>query len=207
MKKRAIIFLSGYLNLKSDYYKNIDYLNYDIFCADGGANYAYELGVIPKLILGDLDSVSEDVISYFKGLGVRIEKFPKSKDFTDGELILEKVCFKYDEVLVLGGLGGRTDHFFTTINMLEKYPNVILEDENEKIFFVKSGMVIKENSGKTISFLPLVEIKGLTLEGFQYEIRNIDVSRASSLCMSNIIKSDNATVRYQNGTIVGIIQK
>jgi thiamine pyrophosphokinase len=207
MKKKAIVFLSGELDVEQNYYKNIDYLEYDVFCADGGANYAYKLGIIPKLILGDLDSVSENVILYFKGLGVPIEKFPKSKDFTDGELILEKVVKKYDKILVLGGLGGRTDHFLTHINMLEKYQNIELEDENEILFFIKNNKKIKGKIGKTISLIPLSDIEGLTLEGFKYEIRNINLSRTSSLCMSNIIISDDTLIKYGKGSIIGIIQK
>jgi thiamine pyrophosphokinase len=73
MKKKAIIFLSGRLNLKADYYSGIKYSEYDIYCADGGADHAYNLGTTPELILGDLDSISEEVRSHYKNLGVKFE--------------------------------------------------------------------------------------------------------------------------------------
>ena len=205
--KEAIIFLSGKLNVEADYYKKINYSEYDVYCADGGANYAYKLGIIPKLILGDLDSVSEEVILYFKNKGVEIRKYPTSKDFTDGELILELVSSKYKKVTVLGGLGGRTDHFLTNLNLLEKYQNIIFEDENEILFWVKNKMKIKDKLGKTVSFIPLTAIKSLSLKGFEYNIQNLNLSRASSRCMSNIIKSEVATIEYKEGSIIGIIQK
>ena len=205
--KRAIIFLSGKLDTESNFYKEINYSEYDIYCADGGADHAYNLGVIPKLILGDLDSVSKEIIFYFEKLGVKIEKFPTSKDFTDGELILEKVSPNYDNVLILGGLGGRTDHFLTNLNLLEKYQNIIFEDENEILFWVKNNMELKDKIGKTISFIPFTDVESLTLEGFTYNVENLDLSRANSRCMSNIINSEIAQISYKRGSIIGIIQK
>jgi thiamine pyrophosphokinase len=205
--KKAIIFLSGKLDTESNFYKEINYSEYDIYCADGGANYAYKLGLTPKLILGDLDSVSEEIILYFKKLGVEIEKFPTSKDFTDGELILKKVSPNYESVMILGGLGGRTDHFLTNLNLLEKYQNIIFEDESEILFWVKNNMKLKNKIGKTISFIPFTDVKSLTLEGFAYNIENLNLSRENSRCMSNIIISEIAQIRYKNGSIIGIIQK
>ncbi len=205
--KRAIIFLSGKLDTESNFYKEINYSEYDIYCADGGADHAYNLGVTPKLILGDLDSVSKEIIFYFEKLGVKIEKFPTSKDFTDGELILEKVSPNYDNVLILGGLGGRTDHFLTNLNLLEKYQNIIFEDENEILFWVKNNMELKNKIGKTISFIPFTDVESLTLEGFTYNVENLDLSRANSRCMSNIINSEIAQISYKQGSIIGIIQK
>ncbi|MCS5422811.1 MULTISPECIES: thiamine diphosphokinase [Psychrilyobacter] len=207
MKKKAIIFLSGRVNLKADYYKNIKYSEYDIYCADGGANHAYNLGVIPKLILGDLDSITEEARSHYKNLGVKFEKFPGSKNFTDGELILDKVTVKYKNVIILGGSGGRTDHFLTNLNLLEKYQNITYEDENEVIFWVKKDMEICGQRGKTISFIPLTPIDSLTLEGFIYPLDRADIPRSSSLCMSNIIDKENVRIKYDNGSVIGIIQK
>ncbi|UUV19822.1 thiamine diphosphokinase [Fusobacteria bacterium ZRK30] len=207
MKKKAIIFLSGRVNLKADYYKNIKYNEYDIYCADGGANHAYNLGVIPKLILGDLDSITEEVISHYKKLEVKFEKFSVSKNFTDGELILEKVTAEYKDVLILGGLGGRTDHFLTNLNLLEKYQNITYADENEIIFWVKKDMEICGQRGKTISFIPLTPIDSLTLKGFTYPLDRADIPRSSSLCMSNIIEQEAVRIKYNNGSVIGIIQK
>ncbi len=207
MGKKAIIFLSGRLNLKAEYYSSIKYSEYDIYCADGGADHAYNLGVIPKLILGDLDSISEEASSHYKNLRVKFEEFSVSKDFTDGELILEKVTANYKDILILGGLGGRTDHFLTNLNLLEKYQDIIYEDENEMIFWIKKDMEICDQMGKTISFIPLTPLEALTLEGFRYPLDKVDISRSSSLCMSNIIDDEIVRIKYRGGSVIGIIQK
>ena len=51
-----------------------------IICADGGANHTYKMEIMPDYILGDLDSVEEEKINFYKNKGVKFEKFPsKSK--------------------------------------------------------------------------------------------------------------------------------
>ena len=138
---------------------------------------------------------------------MKFEKFPISKKFTDGELILNEVTANHKDVLILGGLGGRTDHFLTNLNLLEKYQNITYEDENELIFWVKKDMKLNGQKGKTISFIPLTPIIALTLEGFVYPLDRIDIPRSSSVCMSNIIEQEVVRINYSNGSVIGIIQK
>ncbi|HNY13678.1 MAG TPA: thiamine diphosphokinase, partial [Candidatus Wallbacteria bacterium] len=40
-----------------------------VICADSGADLAYPL-IVPDLIIGDLDSISDNVRSGYEGLGV-----------------------------------------------------------------------------------------------------------------------------------------
>ncbi len=59
-----------------------------VLCADGGASHAYAEGLVPDLILGDMDSVSPELLAYFVEKKVPIKVFDRKKDFTDGELAL-----------------------------------------------------------------------------------------------------------------------
>jgi thiamine pyrophosphokinase len=38
-----------------------------LICADGGANSARKLNVLPNYIVGDLDSISKDTLKYYSG--------------------------------------------------------------------------------------------------------------------------------------------
>ena len=45
--------------------------NYDyIIAADGGCKHLYKMNITPDYIIGDLDSVDEEVISYYKSKNV-----------------------------------------------------------------------------------------------------------------------------------------
>ena len=96
--KTAYVFFNGQLEGSREFYiKLIDEKKGDIYCADGGANHLEALGIFPLEIWGDLDSVTKEIIEKYRNNNVRIKKFPKDKDYTDGELILQHISqLNYD---------------------------------------------------------------------------------------------------------------
>ncbi len=54
-----------------------------IICADGGTRHTLALGLIPHIIIGDLDSLPED---FQPATETQIIKFPADKNETDLEL-------------------------------------------------------------------------------------------------------------------------
>lgn len=206
--KRAYIFFNGMMNTKNPFYKNILINQKNIFCADGGLKYALELNLIPLELWGDLDSIDEILLEKTKKLGTSIFKFKKEKDFTDGELILAEICKRdFDEIIILGGLGGRTDHFLSNLNLLFKYEKVYFYGENEIIFKVNKNHILNNKVGKTISFVAMSDkICNLTLEGFQYSLNNHTLKRGDSTCMSNIIKKQKAKINFETGKILGVLE-
>ena len=208
MEDTAYIFLNGIMNAKSSFYKEILKDKKNIFCADGGLKYALEIGVVPLEIWGDLDSVDKSLVEKAQRKGSKVVEFDSRKDFTDGELILSEIVKRdFKKVVVFGGLGGRTDHLLTNLNLLFKFENVIFVDEKETIFKVKNKTEIKGENGKTISFIPMSDVvRGITLKGFEYPLNNYTVKRGESICTSNIIKSDCAVVEFEEGKLLGIIE-
>ncbi|MFN8459762.1 MAG: hypothetical protein U0401_34790 [Anaerolineae bacterium] len=57
-----------------------------IFCADGGAIHALALGLTPEIIIGDLDSTPPQLVDLLAARGVKIQRHPIRKDYTDLEL-------------------------------------------------------------------------------------------------------------------------
>ena len=60
-----------------------------IIGADGGCNHLYKMNIIPNYIIGDLDSINEELISYYKNKNVIFEKYPTHKDETDSEICID----------------------------------------------------------------------------------------------------------------------
>lgn len=210
MKKDiAYIFLNGDLLGSTNFYKNFINDNAgDFYCADGGYKHCKPLEIIPLEIWGDLDSISDVDIKFLEYKNIVIKKFNKDKDFTDGELILNYVYAKgYDEIIIIGGMGGRFSHTLTNLSLIVKYQNTIFLTESEKIFLVKNSHILENKLGTTISFIPYSSnITSLTLNGFKYPLNCKDIELGSSICMSNIITSNNASITYSNGWLIGIIE-
>lgn len=209
MTNKAFIFLNGEMNYENEFYKNILENEKNIFCADGGLKYAMLLNKIPLEIWGDLDSVDETLIDKSKTLGSKIIKFNPHKDFTDGELVISEISKRnFDKIIILGGLGGRTDHFLTNLNLLFKYDNLYFIDEKEIIFKVEDGSSIKNYKDHTVSFVPMTDfVENLSLDGFVYPLNNFLLKRGDSICNSNILKTDNGKINFSKGKLICILEK
>lgn len=207
MMTKAFIFLNGDFPNCEDFYNNLNINTEHLFCADGGAKKALELNYIPKEVWGDFDSLDQISLDLLKSNNVTIKKFNKDKDFTDGELLISYVTsLNYDEIYIIGGLGGRIDHMLTNINLIFKYKNIIFIDRSEKLFLVTSNFILKNNLNKRISFIPFSDtIENLTLEGFFYPLKNHTLKRGDSTCLSNIITSDEAFISFSSGKLLGAL--
>ena len=74
--KVAYLFFNGQLRGSKKFYSNlIEKQAGDIYCADGGANIAYQLNLIPKEIYGDLDSIKDEVKDFYAKKNVKFIKF------------------------------------------------------------------------------------------------------------------------------------
>ena len=109
--------------------KEID-ISLDYIGVDRGIEVLIDQGIKPIYAIGDFDSIrDENLLSNLK-----IERLPTRKDVTDTHAALEYVIDKgYDEVDIYGVTGGRLDHFFGAMCLLEKYSDIkirIIDNQN-----------------------------------------------------------------------------
>ncbi len=98
---RAVIFANGSLNSPVRLSPE-DF----IIAADGGTRHCLALGLVPAVVIGDLDLLTPADLETLKARGTRILQFPVRKDFTDLELALQHARTSgADEILILGALG------------------------------------------------------------------------------------------------------
>lgn len=93
-------------------------------CADGGANRLFDalktdeerLRFLPDVIVGDFDSLRDNVRQWYEDHGVLV-KHDTSQDTTDfmKAVTLGNELYQVHGLLVLGALGGRLDHTFHSI--------------------------------------------------------------------------------------------
>ncbi|AEF84196.1 thiamine diphosphokinase [Treponema primitia ZAS-2] len=91
-----------------------------IAAADSGLLAAEAAGLRPDWIVGDMDSLGE-LSRLDRYPPDRVLRYPSDKDYTDTELLLsllwEQGC---DELWLLGGGGGRTDHLLAIQALFER---------------------------------------------------------------------------------------
>lgn len=212
---KAVVFLNGEYKYSQEFIDNLFDEETVLLCADGGANYAYKYSKRPSYIIGDLDSIDNSVLEYFKTQGINIVKYNPEKDYTDFELILQKIDelekkngFKYKSINILGALGKRIDLTLSNLFLMENYPNITILSEDEEIFYKDESFSINNRKDYGFSIIPLDEIiEKLTLKGFKYETFDLDVERKISRLVSNIITSDKCKVTFKKGKMLVILRK
>lgn len=194
------------------------------FAADGGTNKYYsdienneKFNLFNlKYIVGDLDSIDKKILKYFQEKqNVIIEKFNPEKDFTDFELIINRVKsyeidnnIKFDKIYVLYGLGGRIDMELSNLYMTEQEKRMVFLSNKEKIYFKDKNFLINNEKGKMFSMIMLSEeVKNLTMKGFKYELCNRDMKRADLSLLSNIVIEDCAQITFDDGKFLVILQE
>jgi thiamine pyrophosphokinase len=182
-----------------------------VIAADKGAAYCLESGVVPHLVVGDLDSLSPDILEKLHDLGVEIKQFSTAKDYTDTQLALdEAIAEGAREVEILGAMGGRFDHELANLHLLKKAQdagiNARITTDCQQIFLIRSHQVIKDRQGVTISLLPLTgRVEDITLTGFAFELQGAAMKIGDPYGISNIIRSSEARVSAGEGVLVAVL--
>lgn len=90
-------------------------------CADGGANRIRRLELVPDVITGDLDSLTEATREYYHKRNVRIlQVIDQDRNDLDKALALIDPQ-EYDSIVVYGATGGRLDQLMASIQELYAY--------------------------------------------------------------------------------------
>ncbi|MDR2743394.1 MAG: thiamine diphosphokinase [Treponema sp.] len=91
-----------------------------IAAADSGLMVAEDAGVAVHFIIGDMDSL-DDPGRLEKYPPSRVFRYPRDKDDTDTELVLRLLWDRgCDEIWLIGGGGGRTDHLLAIRSLFER---------------------------------------------------------------------------------------
>lgn len=178
-----------------------------ILCADGGANYAYELGLVPKGIIGDLDSIDPQVEHYYRHLGVTFKRVSARKDYTDFQLTLDAAReMPAEEIVMLGTLGKRLDH--TLANL---YAGIELVRTGYKIshytpecwvHLAARDMTIQGQPGDLVSVLALTEeAQGVTEQGFEYTPVSPTLELGKPYAISNVLAAEEGLITVESGVL------
>lgn len=207
--KRAYLFLNGELRGSQNFYQNLlQEKQGDIFCVDGGSRHLQSLGITPKELWGDLDSTSPILRVEWEKQGCQVFQFPIEKDFTDFELLLQSLEQRsYEEWIVIGGLGGDTDHLLSNLYLCIQYPKIQFLSEEESIFLSPSHYLFQNLQGHKVSFIPFSNsILSLSLKGFQYNLSSYHLQQGETLCHGNTILEEKAEITFENGLLLVVLK-
>ena len=209
---RVIIFANGEIAHKAPVLDTIQDGDFTI-AADGGARHCLRLGLFPKLVIGDLDSLLEEQIQTLEQNGTIFERHPPHKNETDLELALFKASqLDPEEIIIFGALGARWDMSVANLLLLA-HPDLIsrsirIIEGLQELFIVQGGQVkeIKAGLGDTVSLIPLMgDAIGISTSGLEYPLENETLRYGATRGISNVMRANIARIALEAGLLLVVL--
>lgn len=200
---RLIIFANGQLDQPFE-------LRPDdvVIAADGGTHHALAQGVVPSVVIGDLDSVHPSQLQRLAAAGTQILSYPQRKDFTDLELALQYAHqLPAEQVIVVAALGARWDQTLANMLLPSVQPDlrIILVDGNQEVHYLTGGETIEiaGKPGDTVSLIALSdEARGIITSKLEYPLNSETLHFGSSRGISNVMLSTDARIQLGEGRLM-----
>jgi thiamine pyrophosphokinase len=210
--RRAVIFANGEFARPVDLERLLAPDAY-LIAVDGGTRHAFALGVLPHLIIGDLDSLAADDLARAKSASIAMRRFPPHKDETDLELALTYARDQgLTEIALLGAAGGRLDHALANIFLLA-HPafsdlRIRLYHGNQTTVLIRDAATISGCPGDLVSILPIGgPAVGVSNAGLAWPLRDETLPPGSPRGLSNVLLGNEASIRLRHGLLLCIVTR
>jgi thiamine pyrophosphokinase len=181
-----------------------------VIAADSGADHALDLGISVDVVVGDLDSISPATLLSL-GDSITIERFPTDKDATDLELALALAVGRgdVDEIVVVGGTGGRIDHLIANAMLMASprfasarlrwlaHPGIVT--------VVHDQARLHGTPGETVSLIPVGgPARDVRTTGLRWSLNGDTLEFGSSRGVSNEFTTSVAIVSLEAGVLLAV---
>ncbi|MDD5622234.1 MAG: thiamine diphosphokinase [Actinomycetota bacterium] len=217
--EQAVIVANGVINDPALTYKRVtDLFDPAVDCiiigADGGAENALRMNLVPDIVIGDMDSIKAADKEKIRARSNKTGYISTSsyKDKSDAQLAVE---YAFDlgikKIIILGALGGRIDHSIANIFLLASpfLRNIdirILTDTSEIVIMRKSG-AITGDIGATVTLISLSPYTYfIKTEGLKYMLENEKLIFSPVRGISNIFTEKKAYIKIKKGILLVIKQ-
>lgn len=180
-----------------------------VIAADRGAVTALDLGFIPDLIVGDFDSLAAEALERFRAMGVAIRPSPMAKDASDTELAVRAAVKQgARDITIVGGLGGRPDHFLANVGVLA-LPELVgstvrLLDRTTRISLLAGpgSQDLEGRIGDLVSLLPFGGgVTGVSTTGLAWALEDEPLPAGPARGLSNVRTERIARVSLRQGLL------
>jgi len=182
-----------------------------IIAVNGGTRHAWEAGVDPQLVIGDLDSLNREERGRLQASGAEVLSYSPRKDRTDLELaLLHAVSKGMQSILILAAVGGRLDQtianlLLLTLPELESCSVRVLHG-GQVAFVIRDEATIEGRPGDTVSLIPLGgDADGVTSRGLEWPLEDDTLHFGPARGVSNVLTAERASVRVRQGLLLCVV--
>ena len=138
----------------------------------------------------------------------RIIRLCPEKDDTDTLLALKEAMRRgYDDIMIIGGLGGRIDHTLANISLTAFAAQHGAVCHLIEIFAIHNdSIMVKKGYWKWLSvFAAGSEVRGVSLRGLKYPLQEAVLTNTYPIGVSNEFVSSSAVVTAAQGTLLIVL--
>lgn len=210
IQRRSVLVVSGGPPVEI---RDTDIAGWVVIAADSGLRAVFAAGLVPDVVIGDLDSVEPADLRRAEAAGARIDRHPADKDTTDLELALDAAAaLGPRRVRVMAGLDGRADHGLAGALLLAapRYAAVpVLEawlgDAEVHVLHGGHAVDLAGVEGALVSLVPVHgPAVGVTTVGLRYPLSGETLPAGTTRGVSNLMARTTATVTLDEGTLLVI---
>lgn len=153
-----------------------------VVAADGGADAALALGVEPRAVIGDFDSLSD---AARRSLPAEILHRIPDQDSTDFDKCMCNI--RSPLVLGIGFSGDRLDHQLAAYNTLVRNPGrrCVLLGQEELVFLAPPSLSLELAAGTPVSLFPMGAVEGAS-DGLTWPVGGLNFAPDGRIGTSNL---------------------
>ncbi len=203
---RLIVFANGPV-LKLESARRLIQPGDMLYAVDGGTHHTLALGLMPSIVIGDLDSLTLRDRKKLEAAGVEFQRYPRDKNKTDLELAMDyAIQAGQREILIIGALGGRLDQTLGNLALLSDARfsswNIRVDDGVEEAFFTRSQCEIQGRAADIVSLIPWgAKVTGICTEGLRWPLQNETLFPARTRGISNEMLHEKASILLKSGLL------
>jgi thiamine pyrophosphokinase len=207
MSERVVIFANGSLPAPERLYTLLQAGDI-LLGADGGTLHLIALGLTPHAVIGDFDSLSDDLVQSLAAQGVLLHRYPADKDQTDLELALRHALeYRPRAIRVVAALGGRLDQTLGNLSLLAapwlNELDVRLEDGVEEVLLARRAALLQGEVGEIVSLIPWGgPAEGVVTEGLRWALRGETLYPEQTRGISNELIHSQARISLSRGALL-----
>jgi thiamine pyrophosphokinase len=174
-----------------------------LVAADGGADRALAAGLVPRAVIGDLDSISPAARAAVPP--GRLHHLAE-QDTTDFDKALRSVVAPF--VLALGFAGARIDHGLAVFNALVRHPDkrCLVLGPVDLAFLCPPEMTLRLRVGDRLSLFPMGSVTGRST-GLRWPVAGIGFAPDGPIGTSNMVSAPEVCLAFDAPRMLVILPR
>ena len=193
-----------------------------VVAVDSGAEWCLAAGVIPDLLIGDMDSCSPQSRTAFAQQEVEEIVFPADKNASDLELAIDELVRRgFIDLVATNVTGGRVDHELVALGNLvaagDRGLAVTAVEPQETLIFMNAhgarnhlrlafGEGLGPENAPTVSLIAWGPAAVVTAQGFKWNLDKHKLLSTSSLGVSNVPVVGDPQIELHEGALIVVVQ-